>query len=343
MPFRTLIGCAVVLPLACGSAALAHQGEGHAAGRSAALMAFNMPAVSVTRRSLEGSVVLAQATEPQINDLQEQIRQLNGKVEELNFQILQMQDQLRKKQQDDEFRFEQLEKKRSDAGASAEAPHKEARADAPVTPTGKGSTGRDVKSIIEAPDASATVSEEGANDAGGDLGTPPRDFGTIKFDAKGNPVGATVAPDATGGASRPRSGGATVASLPAGEDADELYRNSYQLILSGDYKSAESGFREHISRFPNDSHAADAHFWLGEALLGQDRYREAAQTFLDGTRAYPKSKKAPDMMLKLGVSLSAMNQRDIACSTYREIGQRYPQASNALKERVKQEEALAGC
>jgi TolA-binding protein len=38
-----------------------------------------------------------------------------------------------------------------------------------------------------------------------------------------------------------------------------------------------------------------------------------------------------------------MNQREVACGTYHSIGERYPRASAALKDRVKQEEALAGC
>ena len=71
-----------------------------------------------------------------------------------------------------------------------------------------------------------------------------------------------------------------VAALPATDDPEELYRNSYEFILSGDYGTAEAGFRDHISRFPSDPKAADAHFWLGEALLGQKKYRDAAETFL---------------------------------------------------------------
>jgi TolA-binding protein len=47
--------------------------------------------------------------------------------------------------------------------------------------------------------------------------------------------------------------------------------------------------------------------------------------------------------LKLGVSLVGLNQRDVACATFSEIGKRYPQTSSALKERIKQEQALAAC
>ena len=134
-----------------------------------------------------------------------------------------------------------------------------------------------------------------------------------------------------------------VAALPATDDPEELYRNSYEFILSGDYGTAEQGFRNHISRFPADPKTADAHFWLGEALLGQKKYRDAAEIFLAANKEYPSSKKAPDMLLKLGVSLVGLDQKDVACATFSEIGKRYPDISGALKDRVKQEQALAAC
>ena len=49
------------------------------------------------------------------------------------------------------------------------------------------------------------------------------------------------------------------------------------------------------------------------------------------------------MLLKLGISLVGLNQRDVACATFGEVGKRYPEVSSALKDRVKQEKALAGC
>ncbi len=74
-----------------------------------------------------------------------------------------------------------------------------------------------------------------------------------------------------------------------------------------------------------------------------EQYRSAAEVFLNASRDYADSRKAPDMLLKLGVSLAALNQRDVACATYLEIGKRYRDISPALKERVKAEQALAGC
>lgn len=282
-------------------------------------------------------VQMAQAGDPRVTQLEEQIRSLNGTIEELNFQILQMQEQMRKMQEDNEFRFQELEKRSDAKGGSKNrsvaensAPPSGASTTAPADTNRTASTSQGVENIIRQDSAAAQP---------GGTGEPPRTFGTITFDANGNVVGGAPG-DAT---ANPESENTTVAALPATDDPDELYRNAYQFVLSGDYGTAEAGFRDHIARFPKDAKAADAHFWLGESLLGQQKYRDAAEVFLAANKDYPKSKKAPEMLLKLGVSLVGLNQRDVACATFNEVGKRYPNVSGALKERVKQEKALAAC
>lgn len=305
MLFKAVLGGVVALPFLMGAPALAGN----------ALFGVR----EAPPRTEQAPVILAQAADPRVSSLEEQVRQLNGRLEELNFQILQMQDQLRRMQEDNEFRFQELEEKRSDAGAGAGggAPAQRAGSEQPAA---------------ETPTATAEAGDAPTR------GEPPRTLGSVRFDADGNIVGGEVGEPA----GQP-DGGDIVAAVPSAGSADELYRNSYEFILSGDYKTAEAGFREHIERYPEDAKAADAHFWLGEAVLGQERYQESAEIFLRANRAYPDSRKGPDMLLKLGISLAAMNQRDVACATYREIGQRYPDVAGALKERVTQEQELAGC
>jgi tol-pal system protein YbgF len=278
-------------------------------------------------------VQVAQSGDPRIMALEEEVRALSGRVEELNFQILQMQDQMRKMQEDNEFRFQELEKKSQAGGAprattsgqaaQQPAPGNRQAAAAPLPPAGQ---------------------------AAGEPATAPgpKTFGTITFDGSGNVTGGSVTevPAASGGegaAPGAASDGTIVAALPATDDPEEVYRNSYEFILSGDYGTAEAGFRDHIARFPGDAKTADARYWLGEALLGQKKYRDAAEVFLDANKQFPSARKAPDMLLKLGVSLTALDQRDVACATFQEVGKRYPDISAALKERVRQEQALAKC
>ncbi len=356
MNFRSILGGIVALPLFYATAI--------ASDRAAPSLTDELPGVFAPHPKTDlrggdaatgGAYRLAQAGDPRVTTLEEQLRKLSGTIEELNFQILQMQEQMRKMQEDNEFRFQEIEGKRSDSGGgqnnrtTAEKPRSEN-----VEPAA-------------APDANATASAPAQPQgdvagapatAGEDPALAPKTFGTITFDASGNVTGGGVGDKATmGGAgpapgavagdpANPAAGGSdntTVAALPSTNDPEELYRNSYQFILSGDYGTAEAGFRDHITRFPKDARTADAHFWLGEALLGQKKYRDSAEVFLAANKDYPKSKKAPEMLLKLGVSLVGLNQRDVACATFSEVGKRYPETSVALKERVKQEQALAAC
>lgn len=263
----------------------------------------------------------AQAVDPRVSQLEEQVRQLTGTIEELNFQILQMQDQIRRMQEDNELRFQEIEQRRSDAGGTSQPSQRDQAA------TNDGSGSGDDEFYADAPRV-----EDNAQV----LGTPPRNFGTITFDEQGNARGAGL-PE------QPADDTQVAALPPGGDDADELYRNSYEFILSGDYSTAEAGFRDLIERYPDGEHAADAHFWLGESLLAQQRPREAAEIFLAASRDFPQARKAPDTLFKLGTSMAAMGQRDVACATFSEVLQRYPQTTDALRERIKQEQALASC
>ena len=288
----------------------------------------------------------AQTTDPRVAQLEEQVRQLNGLVEELNFQLLQMQDQLRRMQEDNEMRFQEIEQRRSDAPAPRASDH---AAGQPPADEGSG-------------DDEFYGGGQASGGEGPVMGEPPRNLGSITFDADGTPrttlpadpgaqgqlgqgpLGQGQGGQGQGGQAQAGQDGTTVAAVPPrGDDDDELYRNAYEFILSGDYDTAEAGFRDLIARYPESEHAADAHFWLGEALLAQQKPRDAAEIFLAASRSFPQARKAPDTLLKLGVSLAAMNQRDVACATFTEVLNRYPQASDALKQRVKQEQASASC
>ncbi len=343
MYFRTILSGTLAAMLMTALPATARDAHGDHAGNRApsgrVLAVEGLPGVFGSAARGSGEYQVAQvASDPRVTQLEEQIRALNGTIEELNFQILQLQEQVRKMQEDNEFRFQELEKKRSDAGAP-----KSDRAVAATTPPAAatapaaGATPPKQAAGAVKPAPAGSIEDVIASDGGAaGSGQPPTTLGSVTFDGDGN--AKTDVP-----AAKPSPDGTVVAALPPTDDPEELYRNSYQFILSGDYKTAETGFRDHIARFPDNNRAADANYWLGEALLGQQRYRDAAEQFLDSSKRFSKAKKAPDMLLKLGVSLIGLNQRDVACATFGEIGKRYPNASQALKDRVKQERVNASC
>src|SRR5690606_10364014 len=112
------------LPIMLSGAAHARDAAASAPASTAApAIAFSMPSLRLPGATQPAPradpVQYAQATDPRVAQLEEQVRQLTGTLEELNFQILQMQDQLRRMQEDNEIRFQELEQKRSDAGGAA--------------------------------------------------------------------------------------------------------------------------------------------------------------------------------------------------------------------------------
>ncbi len=327
MHFRLILTGALAMMLLAGGAATAQE--------RGLLPKLSLPNIFGEKERPAAQFV--QSGDPRIIALEEEIRSLSGRVEELNFQILQMQDQMRKLQEDNEFRFQELEQKKSEAGG----PKRSIRDGA--APEGAARLPGNQPSADVAAPSLEVPSNESAGAAPG-----PGTFGTITFDERGNVTGGSVgdvvaAPGNEAAAPGAAADQTVVAALPASDDPEEVYRNSYEFILSGDDGTAEAGFRDHIARFPGDSRTADARYWLGEALLGQKKHREAAEVFLATNKEYPSARKAADMLLKLGVSLVALDQHDVACATFSEVGRRYPEMSAALKERVRQEQAIAKC
>ncbi|WP_343312729.1 tol-pal system protein YbgF [Brucella sp. BE17] len=301
----------------------------------------------VTSQGPSGAGQFASAAEPAGANLCAQgmanpadvVATLGMRVEAMNFQILELQDQMQKLQENYERRFEALETgKRADAGAR---PIEEAGGSDQALASSGAPQGADSVAI-----GSGTAAQ--GESAGGE---PPHTLGSIRFDTNGNVIGETMnsAPGSnassgqTGVGQRTGQDNTSVASLPTVDNPKTLYEASYQYLMSGDYKAAESGFRQHVKQYPADPQTAEARFWLGESLYGQGRYSEAATVFIDTQRDYPDSRRAAENMFKLGMTLEKMDNHDVACATFQQIPQRYPKAAPAILKRVSEERARVKC
>lgn len=280
--------------------------------------------------------------ELRVQQLEEQLRQLNGRVEEMSFQILQMQETLRKAQEDNEFRFQELEgggktKKKS----SLEQPADKDTANNTSGDQTPEATQQDDTAALDQPmDSSGNTLD--------DTGTPPIDLGKLKVDESGNVLGAEQDPNAVATEDLPPPDTSTVdqtASLNKDNNSSDgnQYQSAYEQVLSGDYAAAESGFADFIASHPDSKKIADANFWLGEAQYSQGKFNESAKTFLNAYKTYGKSEKAPEMLLKLAMSLAALDSKDTACATLREVAKAYPKASRSIITKVASEQKRLSC
>lgn len=214
----------------------------------------------------------------------------------------------------------------------------------------------------ETADGFSARREDPAAGATAAIGAAPR-FGstTVTTDA-GDPIGSLLSagPD-RGGAAGSNGGGAgaapaivpgqSVATAPlppvgAEETAGsskQLYEKAYAHLLQQDYAAAEAAFDDFLKRFPGDTLAGNAQYWLGESFFVRGQFKPAASAFLKGYQTYGKSAKAPDSLLKLAMSLDRLGQKDAACASFAELGTRFPSASANVKTRAQAERARLGC
>lgn len=364
----------------------AFSGDALAARTGQTEQARPVPAIAVPGGGVAPAATrmrLAQSADAgvRINQLEEQIRLLNGRIEEMNFQLLELQEAIRRMQEDNEFRFQQLEQRGGLAGGGALADRGgdtrgSSQAPQPAEPAGDaqrsdgdelaraGDTANrqpagnpprtiDGVEIYDGTQRSVDGLAGGAQTSDGSDTLASGTLGTLVFDDQGNIVAAEVGEpiDLTqgvqgGGGAAPTATGNQVgqmAALSYPDDPDQLYEIGYGYIQAGDYALARRAFAEFSDRYPADERLPEARFWLGETYYAAGDYEEAARIFLEAHKQYPQGRLGPQTLLRLASSLAGMNQRELACATYAEVPKKYPGMSNAVRSNLEQGQRAASC
>ncbi len=308
-----------------------------------------------------------------IDRLEAQIRQLTGAIEQMQFRNQQLENQLKRLQEDAEFRFQELGSK----GARPSAPARTSGAPsqvqppaaqppaaapqiqpAPVAPSGRrgdafdpsqnpnapgvprvlgsttvpaGTPADQVPQAVEAP----PIGAPGGRGAGA-----PLDLSTMAGPANDPSLPARV-PGGQDPQAQPRN--PQVATLPPSQSPKDEFDLGYGYVLRKDYVLAEDTLRAFLKRYPSDRLAADAQYWLGEALFQRQRYRDAGEAFLTVSTKYETAAKAPDALLRLGQSLAALGEKDAACVTLGQVLHKYPRASIGVRQGVEREQKRVRC
>jgi len=293
---------------------------------------------------------LVQSDSFQVQQLEEEVRRLNGKVEEMNFLLLQLQEKLRKMEEDNEGRFQEIEEKQSDAGDSA-VEKTEDVAEAPQTggadrlgkpePSETPAASDDNRDTTETAAATPSATPPEAPAKPRDL--TPRALGTLTFDSNGNVIDARPENEQLAGLPDSTSQDEALNASEFGSTPDEVFAAGKKSIDSRDYETARRALAAHRAAWPEDPAAGQVLHYLGEAQFWQKKYFEAANAHLEAHKNFPEAPTAPDNLLGLGLALAGLNQREVACATYAEVIKQYPESEPRLGERVKDEQASARC
>jgi len=326
------------------------------------------PPAAPDRAAPEGQPRLAQGPSAdlmvRIDRLEAQIRQLTGAIEQLQFRNQQLEGQLRRVQEEAEYRFQELR------GGTPRPPVGQVRSPTtpPVAPPPAGPPARrgdvfDPAQNLNAPGVprplGSTIGSvplaQGPDPEEAPIGAPggraagaPLDLSTLAGglpDPSLTPPGAVPPTDQLPGPPprNPSATGAQVATLPPSDSPKDNYDLAYGYIMRKDYALAEEGFRAFLRKFPSDRLAPDAQYWLGESQFQRQRYREAAEAFLNVSTKYESTAKAPDALLRLGQSLAALGEKEAACASLAEVSRKYPRASVGVKQGVDREQKRVRC
>lgn len=281
-----------------------------------------------------------------IQQLEEQIRLLNGQVEGLTFQLTQMQELLNRMQEDTEFRFQALE------GGAAGKP------EAATQPGGATQPEALPQDPAADPNAAPTdpagvpltdIPEQGVQPLPGEVEFDPTfTDGSVPAGDLGESGDPLVGTGATGGVDLATGQPLDLSYDPAAQasgnaDADAQFKAGYEALARGDYAFAEDQFGQFLALYPDNPQATDAANWLGDALLRRQAYDEAAEVLLAAFQKAPDSPRAPELLLKLGMSLAGAEERETACRTFAEIDRRYTSLTPAFTTRLAEEKTKAQC
>jgi tol-pal system protein YbgF len=306
-----------------------------------------------------------------IGRLESQMRQINGQIEQMQFETRKLEEQLKKFQEDVDFRFHEggpgapsikPPQKRSEApgpqtsgdaelsgpGPAAPPPRASGRGDAfdpsqnPVAPGAPRPLGGLAPPVRANPGGARHDESSPSGLVPNDPGAP-LDLSNGRARTAGPPVTTPPLPAA---ASAPASrvitpGGTVIAGAP------NSARGEFDIALANlkqrAYEDAEKGFTGFLETNARNKLAPDAIYYLGESFYLRGRSREAAEQYLKISTQYPDSPRAPEALLRLGQSLNGLGAKEQACAIYGEIARKYPNAPAMVKAGAEREAKRAQC
>ncbi len=250
-----------------------------------------------------GAASFAAGDQARLDGMETQIRALTAQVEQLA----------------NEIRSQGGTPRRSDAGA---LPPDDGASASPAAAAGTGASR-----------FGSTTVTSGTADPIGDL-------------AAGRPGGVAVTPLPPATPAPPASTPAQVATASPEATAGnpkQLYEAAYGYLLQQDYGAAQAGFSDFLKRYPKDSLAPNALYWLGESHYVQKNYADAAEAFDLVTASFGSSAKAPDAQLKRGMALAQLGKKKDACVAFRDVSSKFPSAPAIVKSKAESERQRVGC
>lgn len=258
----------------------------------------------------------------QLQDLQEEVRQLRGEMEVQNHKIDQMQQRQRNLYADIDQRLRRLQSGGSAAADTAPAGNAGDDADSPplaaLSPIiGDETAGRSSDSALTLEITGESNGESGTATRAGDT-TPDE---TVA----GDDAAADIQPAAI-----------EHATLVSPVQIRAQYQEAFGLLKQSRYDQAIRRFTEFLSAHPDSDYSDNAQYWLAEAYYVTRDFEPALDEYRKLVNNYPDSQKLTHGLLKIGYTLQELGRPDEAKQQLQDLIEKHPgtTAARLAEERL---------
>jgi tol-pal system protein YbgF len=265
----------------------------------------------------------------QIQQLQDEVRQLRGQIEVQDHKLEQLSERQRNLYADVDQRLRQLQHKGGAATPSTGA-----------APPSGAAGGPPLTSLSPVPGAPGTATG-GAGDnlmttdvSNTPAAAPTRDSRmAMREERPGQKLtGSDIQP-----AGVEHAGGVSEAQIQA------RYQDAFKLLKQSRYDQAIHAFQTFLAAYPDSDYADNAQYWLAEAYYVTRDFPSALREYQKLVKNYPNSQKYTHGMLKIAYTLQELGRVDEAKKQLQDLIKNYPNstATRLAEERLQRINASA--
>ena len=123
-----------------------------------------------------------------------------------------------------------------------------------------------------------------------------------------------------------------VSYVPGGDRAGgarDAFNTARTMFQRGQLGTARMAFRNFLQRYPSDALVPDAHYFLADILVQEEKPEEAVHAFLEIPTLFPTSDRAAEAYYRVGVIYMSQNDMDDAIAYLVRVVETYPGSESA--------------
>ncbi len=147
----------------------------------------------------------------------------------------------------------------------------------------------------------------------------------------GSPVGMSATPSVAPRTASLSPAPSTSTAPVAADPATQLFNDGVAAFNARQYTQAQSTFVAFTEKYPDNSQAGNAWYYVGDCSFQLNKFNDAAIAYDKVITTYPRSTRAPAAYLKQAICFSKLGQKAAATARMQELMKKYPTSAEAAR------------